>query len=70
MSIAEMIIYYILFGNAGMAHITPDGKKLYFLLGRKLICLEAEHGTDFNLTNRDHHNRLMEDYILEHKEFN
>ena len=42
MNVAEIFIFHTLLGNPGMMHVTPDNKKLYFLVKGNLMYIEGD----------------------------
>lgn len=64
MDIHELFIAHILWGTPDMVHITPDGKKLYFLLFRNLMCIDAEAGSSFKDKSDDQISQIVRDFTI------
>lgn len=64
MTIAEIAIRHILWGIPDARHVTPDGQKIYFLLGTELHKIQCPPGATFTRLTKADIEKLVEDYIL------
>lgn len=63
-NVAELAIYHILYDlPSGSTHITPDGKKFYFILNRKLVRVEAQPGDDFRSMDEEELTQHASNYL-------
>lgn len=65
MDIAELFIAHILWGRPGATHVTPDGKKIYYILDRKLLCVEAPEDDTYDHKSDGEIARIVLDHILQ-----
>lgn len=63
LTIAELFIAHILWGNPGMTHVTPDGKRIYFLAGTTLMHVEAPEGITYQGMSEEELNRVLQEHI-------